>query len=255
MRRRLLLAIAGFVFVAVGVVLTLADGISSSTVETGLLAAVALLALLLSALQLRDSSKSPDGAAAWSPEDAFASPPPERIESEYALSSTALARILDGAGETARREGTVADGIDVVRPALRDTLAGALRQGGHSADAVDDLLESGAWTDDPIAASVLSEQVVPPDRSLRGRLEAWLFPEQVVRRRARRATEAVAVAAEASLPTVPGQTAPRTVPVVTTTLSELQRGVDGRLQRASDPMAIARGPSQYDSSTDEEGSE
>jgi len=158
-------------------------------------------------------------------------------------------------GETARREGTVEDGIDVVRPALRDTLIGALTQGGSSAESVEDLLDSGGWTDDRVAASVLSEHVDPPDRSIRTRLEAWLFPERVVRRRARRATEAVAVAAEAALPTVPGQTAPRTVPTVTTSLSELQRGVDGRLQRASDPMAIARGPSPPEASTDEEDSE
>ena len=255
MRRQLLAAVAGFVLVLVGVALAvLAEWPSSSTVETGLLVAVALLALLLAALKIR---APPDSTADGrrSSTEPFASPPPEEVASEYPLSSVALARILDGAGETARREGTVEDGIDVVRPALRDTLVGALTQGGTAAESVDDLLESGEWTDDPVAASVLSEHVDPPDQSFRARFEAWLFPERVVRRRARRATEAVAVAAEAALPTVPGQTAPRTVPTVTTSLSELQRGVDGRLQRASDPMAIARGPSPPEASTDEEGSE
>lgn len=255
MKRRLLVAVAGFVLVVCGVALAvLARWPSSSVVETGLLGAVALLALLLAALKVRTP---PDSAAdsGRSSVAAFASPPPEDVTSEYQLSSVALARILDGASETARREGTVEDGIDVVRPALRDTLVGALTQGGNSAEAVEDLLESGEWTDDRLAASVLSEHVEPPEQSIRARLEAWLFPERVLRRRARRATEAVAVAAEAALPTVPGQTAPRTVPTVTTSLSELQRGVDGRLQRASDSMAIARDPSPPEGSADEEGHE
>lgn len=254
MRRQLLVAVAGFALVLGGAALAvLAEWPSSSTVETGLLVAVALFALLLAALKIRTSPAAANSGR--SSAEPFASPPPEEVASEYPLSSVALARILDGAGETARREGTVEDGIDVVRPALRDTLIGALTQGGSSAESVEDLLDSGGWTDDRVAASVLSEHVDPPDRSIRTRLEAWLFPERVVRRRARRATEAVAVAAEAALPTVPGQTAPRTVPTVTTSLSELQRGVDGRLQRASDPMAIARGPSPPEASTDEEDSE
>jgi len=253
-RRQLLVAVAGFALVLGGAALAvLAEWPSSSTVETGLLVAVALFALLLAALKIRTSPAAANSGR--SSAEPFASPPPEEVASEYPLSSVALARILDGAGETARREGTVEDGIDVVRPALRDTLIGALTQGGSSAESVEDLLDSGGWTDDRVAASVLSEHVDPPDRSIRTRLEAWLFPERVVRRRARRATEAVAVAAEAALPTVPGQTAPRTVPTVTTSLSELQRGVDGRLQRASDPMAIARGPSPPEASTDEEDSE
>jgi hypothetical protein len=253
-RRQLLVAVAGFALVLGGAALAvLAEWPSSSTVETGLLVAVALFALLLAALKIRTSPAAADSGR--SSAEPFASPPPEDVASEYPLSSVALARILDGAGETARREGTVEDGIDVVRPALRDTLIGALTQGGSSAESVEDLLDSGGWTDDRVAASVLSEHVDPPDRSIRTRLEAWLFPERAVRRRARRATEAVAVAAEAALPTVPGQTAPRTVPTVTTSLSELQRGVDGRLQRASDPMAIARGPSPPEASTDEEDSE
>lgn len=254
MRRQLLVAVAGFALVLGGAALAvLAEWPSSSTVETGLLVAVALFALLLAALKIRTSPAAANSGR--SSAEPFASPPPEEVASEYPLSSVALARILDGAGETARREGTVEDGIDVVRPALRDTLIGALTQGGNSAESVEDLLDSGEWTDDRVAASVLSEHVDPPDRSIRTRLEAWLFPERVVRRRARRATEAVAVAAEAALPTVPGQTAPRTVPTVSTSLSELQRGIDGRLQRASDPMAIARGPSPPEASTDEEDSE
>ncbi|PSQ44233.1 hypothetical protein BRD07_00530, partial [Halobacteriales archaeon QS_9_68_42] len=105
---------------------------------------------------------------------------------------------------------------------------------------VEAAIEEGTWTDDRLAASVLSPSVDPPTRSLRGRVWAWLYPERAVRRRVRRATDAVAAAADEALPAVPGESAARTVPVVRPTLSDLQRGVG--LQRAVAPTAVARGP-------------
>ncbi|MFC7196011.1 hypothetical protein ACFQL4_17525 [Halosimplex aquaticum] len=98
---------------------------------------------------------------------------------------------------------------------------------------MEDLLASGAWTDDPVAAAVLDERVEPPRRSLRGRIRAWLFPERIVRRQAARAVAAIADAADEELPPVVGQRAPRTVPTLAPALGSLQRSVDGTLQRAS----------------------
>jgi len=91
---------------------------------------------------------------------------------------------------------------------------------------------------------VLSPQIDRPRRTFTGRLYAWLFPERVVRQRVRRAVQAVAEAADDALPPVPGQRAPRSVPVRQPTLEELRRGVDDRLQSAVDPSSIAREPDE-----------
>ncbi|WP_255681817.1 hypothetical protein [Natrinema sp. SYSU A 869] len=150
--------------------------------------------------------------------------------------------MIETAGETARDSGTIDDGLEVVRPPLRTALLDALEQGGRSRSDAEAALADGTWTDDPVAASVLAAEIEPPIRPLRERVRAWLYPERVVRRRARQATNAVAEVADDALPTVPGQTAPRTVPVLQPRLEDLQRGADGRLQRAVEPRATARGP-------------
>lgn len=204
-----------------------------------------LVALAVALWKVRGALDEPDddvAAVPWAPGEPFASPSPEVAEGEYRLSSVALTRVVESAGERARKMGDTEAGLEKVRPPLRRALVEALVAGGHDEAAVERALAEGAWTDDPIAASVLDSSVEPPAQSLRRRFEAWLFPERVVRRRARRAVNAVGAAAEEALPAVPGQTAPRELPVVQPTLAELQRGVDGRLQLAVDPSVVARGP-------------
>jgi hypothetical protein len=219
-------------------------GPTRSTGQAAALALVVLAALALSLWKVRGALDDPDDATAvpWAPDEPFASPSPEVAGSDHPLSSVALTRVVEAAGERARRTGDVEAGLEEVRPPLRRALVDALVAGGHDEAAVEAALSAGDWTDDPVAAWVLDASVDQPERSLRRRFEAWLFPERVGRRLARRAVNALGAAADDALPTVPGQTAPREVPVVRPSLSELQRGVDGRLQAAVDPSVVARGP-------------
>lgn len=245
MIRDLLIGGLGVVLVVLGVVLatgTPADGVLPP-VASGVGILVGVAAVVIALWKIRGSPDGTTGGAIpWADDQSFVDPTPEHSASDHPLSSVALARILEAAGETARTEGTVADGLEVVRPALRETLLDALVAGGTRPESAANAVADGTWTDDAVAASVLDADVEPPERSLSERVEAWLFPERVLRRRTRRAVDAIAEQADEALPPVPGQTAPRNVPVVRPALEDLQRGVDGRLQRAIDPMAVARGP-------------
>lgn len=246
MKRDLVTGALGAVLVVAGVYLaaTGADDPALSPGAAAALSLVVLAALAVAAWKVRGGLEDPDDGAAvpWAPGEPFASPSPEVAEGDHPLSSVSLTRAVESAAERARNAGEVEAGIEVVRPSLRRALVDALVAGGRDEAAVEGALADGTWTDDPVAASVLEASVDPPERSLRGRLEAWLFPERVVRRRIRRAVNALGAAADEALPAVPGQAAPRTVPVVRPSLAELRRGADGRLQRAVDPSVVARGP-------------
>ncbi|WP_408956877.1 hypothetical protein [Natrinema sp. 74] len=245
-RRETVVALVGLLFVALGSYL----GLVRSGGFEGAGGLVALLVLVALGLGFRTIRGSLDGAAGgpavpWAADEPFANPAPERTDSEPPLSSDELAGLIETAGERARDSGSVDDGLEAVRPALRAALIDALEQGGRSRSDVEAALADGNWTDDRVAASVLAAEVEPPNQSFRERVRAWLSPEQIVRERARRATNAVAAAADEALPTVPGQTAPRTVPVVQPPLEDLRRGADGRFQRAVDPRVTARGPQPH----------
>lgn len=257
--RQVLVALVGLAIVTIGIVLGF-DSQSAWSWSAGVafgVVVIVLVALVLGPWKIRGALDAATDAPAvpWASDDSFANPAPERSDRNPPLSSDALAAVIEEAGVTARRSGTVADGLAVVRPALREALLEALEQGGRSRRDAEAALATGAWTDDRVAASVLEESVRPPARSLRERVRAWLFPERIVRRRSQRAMGAVAEAGEEALPTVPGQTAPRTVPVLRPRLEDLERGADGRLQRAVDPTATARGPRppQPRLATDEDG--
>lgn len=243
MRWAPLSAAAGAVLVVVGLAAALAvpGGTDPSSLGGGLLFAVVLASLVAVVAKTRGSLDEPAGAVPWSGGDAFGEPAPERAADDRPLSSVALPRTVDRAAARAQ-DGTVDDGIEVVRSPLRGTLESALVAGGRPGSEARRAVESGAWTDDPVAASVLSPDVDPPPQSLRDRVVAWLFPERVLRKRVRRATGEVARAADEALPTVPGQTAPRTVPVVRPPLERLRRGVDDNLSEPADPGAVDRGP-------------
>ena len=258
MRRRHWAALGlGVGAVAVGVPFAMDDQVAWTWTTGTRFGAVliAFLAVGIAARKIRGSLDAVgDGPAVpWATEESFATPAPERTARDPPLSSDGLAAVIDDAGATARESGTVADGLAVVRPALREALLEALEAGGRSKTDAVHAVATGAWTDDPVAASVLEERIDPPDRPLRDRVRAWLFPERVVRERSRRATAAVAEAADDALPTVPGQTAPRTVPVLQPRLEELERGADGGLQRAVDPTATARGPEPVRPTTADDG--
>ncbi|PSP94397.1 hypothetical protein BRC91_06310 [Halobacteriales archaeon QS_4_62_28] len=186
---------------------------------------------------------SPSVAAPpWSDDGALFERAPERTPGNDVLSGESFAAVLDEAADTARVEGTVEAGFETVRPVLRRALVDALSLGRESRSVVEQRLEAGTWTDDRAAAAVVDPGVPRPEWSLRMRIEAWLFPERVVRRQLQRAVQAIAEAADDAVPDVPGQNAPRNVPVLQPPLERLQRGVDGRVQHAIDPLATARGP-------------
>ncbi|WP_372479109.1 hypothetical protein ACAH01_10240 [Halomicrobium sp. HM KBTZ05] len=235
----------GVVSILLGLV-ALAVGVPA-TAETIVASAVALLAIFGVGVSLWKLLASPDGDGPalpppWTDDGALFDRAPERSRGEDALSGESFGAVLADAGQTARSDGTVEAGYDTVRPVLRRALVDALviREGDRAA--VEASLAAGSWTDNQIGAAVLDPGVDPPPRSLRARIEAWLFPERVVRRHLQIAVQAVAEAADDAVPTVPGQNAPRSVPVSQPRLEDLQRGVDGTVQRAVDPLATARGP-------------
>jgi len=178
----------------------------------------------------------------WTDDGALFDLAPERTDRDDTLSGESFAAVLAEAGDAARSAGTTEAGYETVRPVLRRALADALSLGESDRDAVEDAIDDGTWTGDRRAAAVLAPSIAPPPLSLRERIEAWLFPERVVRRRLQVAVQAIAEAADGAIPDVPGQNAPRSVPVVQPRVEDLQRGVDGRVQRARDPLATARGP-------------
>lgn len=166
---------------------------------------------------------------------------PERTGIDAPLAGNEESATLSRAAEAARAEGSVTAGFVEVRPVLRAVLEDALVAGGATPAEAVRAIDRGTWTDDRVAAAVLSPGVDPPRRSPWERLRAWLWPGRVARRRIDRAVGALAAASEAALPPVPGRSAPRRVRVSPPTLAELRRGVDGSLRAAVDP-APGTGP-------------
>jgi hypothetical protein len=233
-----LLAFAGTVAVAV-----LVGGGGRTAATWTAVASVLVVGLLIAAWKTALSVEDDADLAAdpWAA-DGEVAPAPERTPETRELSGTNLAPVVERAGEAARAEGTVQDGLAVVRPELQTLLTGVLSHGQTSRAAATRAIENGTWTDDRIAAAVLHTQVESPPLSVRERLIAWLFPERAVRDHTGRAVGAIATAADEHLPPVVGQQAPRNVPVVTPTLEDLQRAADGQLQRAIDGIDVAAAP-------------
>ena len=241
-------AVTGLSFVGLGLLFGLAFGTGPSASPlawlTGLLLALPALVGALWKVRGRLDADA-EQPLAWASET-FGTPAPERTPDEYPLSSDWLAGRIEEAGRAARSGGTVDDGLAVVRPPLREVLGETLVAGGTDPEEVGHLLVTGEWTDDQLAASVLDEQAPPPRPPINRRLLAWLFPERTVRERTRRAVHAIAELTADSLPTVPGQTAPRTVPVRKPRLEELRRDATGEIRGAVDPDAISHGPDSPD---------
>lgn len=201
---------------------------------------VGLGALLVGLQSLLGSTSSDDehvAPAPWTSVGGIVDHAPERTSDEHPLSGDALASDIERAGTIARRRGTVEAGFEDLRPTLRVALLDALVRGGMDRPEAETAVEEGTWTDDRAAAASLSADVTRPDWQLRERVRAWLFPERMVRREARRAVHEMGRTASEHVPVVPGRSAPRTVPVVRPGLGELRRGADGELQEASEPLA------------------
>ncbi|QLH83975.1 DUF7269 family protein [Halosimplex pelagicum] len=229
-----LVGVAGTVAIGAGLLLAVAlTPVTASEAGSGALFVV-LTGLAVAAVKLYRSGADGETVAPppWDEGGALVDGTPEETADPADVTGDELAALVGDARERARDAETVEEGFAVVRPPLREALTGVLVAGGADTDDADELLATGAWTDDRVAAAVVDERVDLPRVSLRARLRAWLFPERVVRRGTARAVAAIDDAAERELPPVVGQDAPRTVPTLAPALGSLQRAADGTLQRA-----------------------
>jgi len=213
---------------------------SAATILAGIGVLLVAGSLLWRARGRRTPADQRAPAAPWTGASATLDRAPERTPPAETLAGDALGRQIEEACRVAEEEeGTVAAGLATVRPTLRAATREVLVAAGSSPTGATTALDEGEWTDDRVAASVLSREVAPPSRSLRERLRAWLFPERVVRSRVGRAVAAIDGAA-AALPPVPGQDAPRTKPIAPPRLETLAVGPDGSLRRgAADDSPVA----------------
>ena len=170
-----------------------------------------------------------DGVTPRAEEDPVVAATPEYAATDDALSGRGLSWVLDEAGAVAREDRTVRAGEEWIRPTLRGALLDVLVHDHRDRTAAEAAVDEGGWTDDRVAAAVVSGAVTGPPLSLRERVYAWLFPERVLRERVRVAVDEIARVAEETLPAVPGENAPRTIPVVTPSVDDLQRSADGDL--------------------------
>jgi hypothetical protein len=170
---------------------------------------VAIVVFLFGVVALRQSTDSglPAGGEPLFERDL------ERVPRSITVTGVDVAEVVATAGQQARQADTVADGLVAVRPTLQATLRAVLTAGGDTQATAKRRIDSGTWTDDPVAAAVCSGACEPPVYPLRERLRAWLFPERVARERVRTAVTEIAATGERSLPHVPGQNAPRNIPV------------------------------------------
>jgi hypothetical protein len=239
--RRALFVGAGLLSLA-GAVIVLAIGAPTSGTVGGLTDALVWLALLAAGLLavwrlakgLSVEGYAAPGAAPLVERD------PERSQAEVLLSGTDFAETMAEASEVARNTGDVEAALEVVREPLQAVLVEAYRADGVARDRTVAVIEEGSWTDDPVAASVLADDVSGPNRAFRDRLFAWLFTERALRSRVRRAVDEVARVGGRRLPTIPGQTASRNVPVARTPPARLQAGSASALtlEPAPDPDVL-----------------
>ena len=83
--------------------------------------------------------------APWSVGGSIVPGRPEETPSAHPLSGERLAGTLEEAERAARRDRRVEDGLDVVRPALRESLLAALVRGGRDREAAEEALAAGTW--------------------------------------------------------------------------------------------------------------
>lgn len=231
--RQLLLAGAGLLAVVAACVIAVVRAETvPETVGPGAVGWLVVLGALGAAawLRYRATRSAPDEAAApWSGTDPIVAETPEATPDTQPLSGRELVLELDQASTAARQAGEIETGLEVLRPALRDTYVLVARHAGQDESTARAALDRGTWTDDPAAAAALSPDVDPPPRSLVERLRDWLYPGRAVRRRTRAAVDALAAAADESVATVVGTDAPRRIPVYEPTLAERRLGPTGEI--------------------------
>lgn len=226
------LVVAGVVATAGGlwIAATWPDA-SASAEPGGLVKTLAVVGLLVAAYVLYDVARSgpSEDPVPWSDAGPIVEDRPEAHPPSPALAGRQFAETISAASETARDERRILSGIAVVREPLREAYLEAMDAAGVDRETAERDLAEGTWTDDVIAAAVLSAHVPLPPRPLRRRIADWLFPGRAVRRMTRRGVDAVAEAGDDRIPPVVGQDAPRNVPVYRPSLASLRRGPGGEL--------------------------
>jgi hypothetical protein len=241
--KRLLTVGIGTLVVLGALVIGLMSDASGTETPAALAALVLLLVIGLSLGKLvRTPTDETVEPPPWSEKGAIVTDAPESTPTTTRISGTALTEHIEAAAADARSEGTIEPGIETIREPLRETLVTVLMQGGWDQERVEDALAEGTWTDDPVAAALLDENVTPPEQPLRRRIWIWLFPEKAIRHRTARAVGAIARVSQSAVPSVVGQRAPRPVPITDPTVDELRRAADGTLRRAvNGPIDTAEG--------------
>ncbi|WP_135830441.1 DUF7269 family protein [Halorussus halobius] len=204
MRTRLLGGLGALATLAAGAVayrpelvdaVPLVDPLVETLPPGRLLLALGLAVLAFAAVTARGGSaaRAAERAARASPTARFA-----RTGTAPEVASAA-GRARTG-GSFDDRVGAACSGDDLalrmVRESLADTAAYAVaRPGGREPEAARRAVETGAWTDDRLAAAFLADDD-GPDAPLAARLRAWLDPPAERRRRINRTVDAVEAAAE-----------------------------------------------------------
>jgi len=262
-----LLVVTAIVGLATG---ALGDGVVANASADGALAFVAVVGFAIAVWQIRRSDGATDATARTGERpreqgvtrdgrraneggaDPVVAATPEYAATDDVLSGQGLSWVLDEGGAVAREERTVTAGEEWVRPTLRGVLLDVLVHDHRDRTAAETVVDEGGWTDDTVAASVVSAAVTGPSLSLRERVYAWLFPERVLRERVRVTVDEIARVADDALPAVPGENAPRTVPVVTPSVDDLQRTADGDLDLAAGVESAGDAQSAAGDRTDDE---
>lgn len=173
--------------------LPVVDALVETLPPERLLLALGLAVLATATWTARGGSSRSDSGARAGPVDRFdrTDDPPETV--------SAADRARTG-GSFDARVGAACSGDDLalrmVRESLADTAASAVAGAGdRDPEAARRAVETGAWTDDRLAAAFLADED-GPDPPLAARLRAWLDPTAERRRRIERAVDALEDAAE-----------------------------------------------------------
>lgn len=202
-------AIAGVGAVVLAVVLLASGGAGASLerLAEGAAWIVALLGLLVALREIRRGGTSVQSALAGFDADV------EGPATDEPLTGAALEETVADAIRRARSAGRVDAGIAAIRPHLRETVVAVIVAGGASRREALHAVATGRWSADAEAAAVLAERPAPPGRTFSRRLAIWLFPGDALEHRLERTVRAIERLAGDELSTLPGQRAPRTVPV------------------------------------------
>lgn len=236
-RRRVLgLIVAGVSATAVGLLVAVV-GVEPTSPGTdpgwgAMLVAVCGLIVAAWLVLTSRSAIGRDRSAPWTASDPLVYGQPEATDGRARLTGGELGRHVRAAGDIAREQRDVTDGIAHVRPLLREAYR-EIAAMDQSVTDPDRALAAGTWTEDRVAAETLSEQLTGPTRSRRQRLRDWLYPGRAVTRQVSRAVDALATYADNTVPTVVGQSAPRQVPVHEPSLAARTVGIDGEFPRAA----------------------